>query len=167
MDYKAAANFWISKDKDSKKMDREDLLKEIEAFLDKHKICALATASGDFVRCTPIEYNYVNGCFYLFSEGGLKFKALESNKHVCLTIYNESTNFSDLSGLQVTGTAEIVEPWSDEYLKLVEYKHIPIDALKKMPQPINLIKITPQVYDFLKSDLKKKGFSSRQQLKLE
>lgn len=165
MDYKAAANFWIEKDKDSVKMDREELIREIETFLGKHKVCALATAAGDFVRCTPIEYNYVNGCFYMFSEGGLKFRALEKNKHVCLAIYGENTGFGNLSGLQVTGTAGIVEPWSEEYLKIVEYKKIPVEALKKLPQPMNLIRIVPEVFDFLDSYLKKRGFSSRQQLK--
>jgi nitroimidazol reductase NimA-like FMN-containing flavoprotein (pyridoxamine 5'-phosphate oxidase superfamily) len=74
MDYKAAANYWFEKDKSAVKMDPEELKAEIEEFLKKHKVCALATAAGDFVRCTPIEYNYVDGCFYLFSEGGLKFR---------------------------------------------------------------------------------------------
>ena len=147
-------------------MDPEKLKAEIEAFLAKHKVCALATAAGDFVRCTPIEYNYVDGCFYLFSEGGLKFRALESNKHVCMAIYHESADFGNLASLQVTGTAEIVEPWSEEYVKIVEFKKIPVEVLKKLPQPMNLIRIVPEVYDFLKSDLKKKGFGSRQQLKV-
>jgi uncharacterized protein YhbP (UPF0306 family) len=167
MDYQAAANYWIEKDRDSVKMDRGELLLEIGTFLKKHKVCALATAAGDFVRCTPIEYNYVDGCFYLFSEGGLKFRALESNKHVCLAIYEENTDFGSLAGLQVTGTAEIVEPWSDEYLKVVKFRKIPVEALKKLPQPMNLIKIVPEEFDFLESALKKRGFSSRQQWKLE
>lgn len=167
VDYQAAANYWIEKDKDSVKMDRAELLSDIEGFLGKHKVCSLATAAGDFVRCTPIEYNYVDGCFYLFSEGGLKFRALESNKNVCLAIYEESAGFDGLAGLQVTGTAELVEPWSDEYLRIVEYKKIPVEALKKLPRPMNLIKVVPTVYDYLKSDLKKKGFGSRQQLKMQ
>ncbi|MDD6222971.1 MAG: pyridoxamine 5'-phosphate oxidase family protein [Lachnospiraceae bacterium] len=166
MDYKAAASYWTEKDKSAVKMDPEELKAEIEAFLAKHKVCALATAAGDFVRCTPIEYNYVDGCFYLFSEGGLKFKALESNKHVCMAIFQESADFGNLASLQVTGTAQIVEPWSEEYVKIVEFKKIPVEVLKKLPQPMNLIKIVPEVFDFLKSDLKKKGFGSRQQLKV-
>ncbi len=166
MDYKAAASYWTEKDKSAVKMDPEELKAEIEAFLAKHKVCALATAAGDFVRCTPIEYNYVDDCFYLFSEGGLKFKALESNKHVCMAIFQESADFGNLASLQVTGTAQIVEPWSEEYVKIVEFKKIPVEVLKKLPQPMNLIKIVPEVFDFLKSDLKKKGFGSRQQLKV-
>jgi uncharacterized protein YhbP (UPF0306 family) len=165
MDYEKATDYWKNKDKDAVKMDREELLQRIETFLSKHKVCALATGTGDFVRCTPIEYNYVGGFFYLFSEGGLKFKALEKNKNVCLAIFEENFTFGKLAGLQVTGRAEIVEPWSDEYIKIAEYKKIPIEALKKLPEPMNLIKIVPTVYDFLSSDLKKEGYSSRQELK--
>lgn len=166
MDYKAAANYWFEKDKFAVKMNPEELKAEIEEFLKKHKVCALATAAGDFVRCTPIEYNYVDGCFYLFSEGGLKFRALESNKHVCLAVFQESADFGNLAGLQVTGTAEIVELWSEEYMRIAAFKKIPVEVLKKLPRPMNLIKIVPEVYDFLESDLKKKGYGSRQQLKV-
>ena len=45
-------------------------------FIQEHKVCALATGSGEYVRCTPIEYNFVDGAFYLFSEGGMKFMDL-------------------------------------------------------------------------------------------
>jgi hypothetical protein len=41
-----------------------------------------------------------------------------------------------------------------------------VGVLKKLPRPMNLIKIVPEVYDFLESDLKKKGYGSRQQLKV-
>lgn len=165
MDYEKAADYWKNKDRDAVKMDSKELRAKIETFLGEHKVCALATGSGDFVRCTPIEYNYVDGSFYLFSEGGLKFKALEKNKNVCLAIYEENFTFGNLAGLQVSGRAEIVEPWSDEYVKIAEYKKIPIEALKKLPEPMNLIKIVPTVYDFLSSDLKKEGYSSRQEMK--
>ena len=60
--------------------------------------------------------------------------------------------------------AEMIEPWSEEYLKLVNYRKIPVEALKKLPHSMNLIKVVPKVYDFLNSDLKKEGFGSRQQL---
>jgi len=167
MDYKAAADYWIEKDKRSVKMSREELFSEIESFLKKHKVCALATGAGDFVRCTPIEYNYIDGCFYLFSEGGLKFRALEENMHVCLAIYAENADFGNLEGLQVTGMAEIIEPWSEEYTKIVEYRKLPVEAMKKLPQPLYLLKIVPQDFVFLNSAFRKKGFSSRQHLSLK
>ncbi len=45
---------------------------------------------------------------------------------------------------------------------MLEYKKIPVEAIRKMPQPMNLIKITPESFDYLDSDLKKEGFNIRQ-----
>jgi uncharacterized protein YhbP (UPF0306 family) len=105
-------------------MDSDALQQKITDFINKHNTCALAVANGDFVRCTPIEYNYMDGSFYLLSEGGLKFKALKDNKNVCLAIYEEYKGFGKLNGLQVTGMADMVEPWSEEYLDNYAYnKH--------------------------------------------
>ena len=76
MDYDVAASYWTEKYKTSAHLDEETLRKKIDGFLKEHNTCALATASADMVRNTPIEYNYLDGVIYLFSEGGLKFKAL-------------------------------------------------------------------------------------------
>ena len=167
MNYDIAENHWIEKDKESVHMDPGELKGRIEQFIGDHSTCALATASGDFVRCTPIEYNYVDGVFYMFSEGGLKFRALRDNKHVSLAIYKPYGGFNKLKSLQVMGVADIVEPFSEEYMKMLEHKKIPVDAIKKMPQPMNLIKIMSESYEYLDSDLKKEGFGIRQHLDME
>ena len=164
MDYDTAASHWIEKDKTSVHMDDVALKEKIDAFIGAHNTCALATASANMVRNTPIEYNYVDGAFYFFSEGGLKFKCLKENKNVGLAIFEPYGGFGQLKSLQVEGTAEMVEPFSDEYLKVMEYKKIPVEAMKKLPQPMNLIKVVPSSYDYLDSDLKKDGFGSRQHL---
>jgi hypothetical protein len=39
-----------------------------------------------------------------------------------------------------------------------------VEALKKLPEPMYLLKIKPVRIDYLDSELKKQGFSSRQQL---
>ena len=164
MDYDAAAEYWIQKDKNSARMPKEELLVAMEQFIKAHNTCALATGAGDFVRCTPIEYNYVDGAFYLLSEGGLKFRALRDNKNVCLAIFESYSGFGNLKGMQVSGKADMVEPYSDEYNRLLEIKKIPLEAIKKLPQQLHLVKITPTVIDYLNSDFKKDGFDSRQQL---
>jgi general stress protein 26 len=166
MDYDAASNYWIVKDKEAKKMKRPELMKVMEQFIKTHNTCALATGSDDFVRCTPIEYNYLKGAFYLFSEGGLKFRALRDNKNVCMAIYESYSGFGTLKGMQVSGIAEIIEPFSEEYDRLLTYKKIPKEAMQKLPQPMNLIKVVPTVIDYLDSDLKKNGYGSRQQIRL-
>lgn len=164
MDYESAANYWTIKDKGSVQMPEDELRKRIEEFIKANRTCALATASDEMVRCTPIEYNYVNHCFYLFSEDGLKFKGLKENKNVGLAIYASYEGFGKLKGLQIVGKAEIIEPFSEEYNKVCEFRKIPIDVMKKLPKPINLIKVNPENYDYLDSDLKQDGFGSRQHL---
>ncbi len=64
MDYESAASHWIEKDKESVHMDKIVLKERIEEFIAGHDTCALATASADMVRNTPIDYNFVEGSFY-------------------------------------------------------------------------------------------------------
>lgn len=131
-----------------------------------HNTCALATASADMVRNTPIEYNFVDGDFYFFSERGLKFKGLKENKNVGLAIYEPYGGFANLKSLQVEGIANMVEPFSEEYLKIMEHKKILVEAMKKLPQPMNLIKVVVKSFDYLESDFKKEGYGSRQHLEV-
>lgn len=167
MDYEKAASYWLEKDKNAVKMEHQTLKTKIDEFISRHKTCALAVADGDFVRCTPIEYSYLEDCFWLFSEGGLKFKALKNNRNVCLAIYDEYAGFSKLGGMQITGTAEVVEPWSDEYMKLLAVKKISEEAMRKLPFTMNLIKVKPSVIDILDATLKKDGVNPRQQYRFE
>lgn len=164
MDYKEAASFWKKKDALAAVLDRAALLDEIEKFIMAHNTCALATGCNDFIRCTPIEYNYINGGFWLLSEGGMKFYALERNKNVCIAIYDSYTGIRRLGGLQITGSAELVEPWTKEYLELLDFKNIPVENLKKLSVTMYLIKVKPIRMEFLCSEFKKLGFDCRQQL---
>lgn len=165
-DYDEQAKYWTEKEAAANGMEKEKLKEWIEAFIKERNTCALATASSDFVRCTPIEYNYLDGAFYLFSEGGLKFIGLKENKYVSLAIYDAYDGFGNLKGLQVQGKAEMIEPFLPEYIKLLDHKKIPIDNMKKLPKPMNLIKVIPESYDLLDSQLKQEGYDIRQHLDL-
>jgi nitroimidazol reductase NimA-like FMN-containing flavoprotein (pyridoxamine 5'-phosphate oxidase superfamily) len=101
--YQKAAEHWKIIDAQAKKMDQEQLSQAILDYIKQNNTCALATGAGDFVRCTPIEYSFHDGAFWMFSEGGEKFKALEQNKNVCLAIYDKYSTFASLKGLQVMG----------------------------------------------------------------
>ena len=166
LDYDKQVNYWIKKDADSAKLEREKLKERIESFICERKTCALATASDGFVRCTPIEYNFLDEAFYFLSEGGLKFKALKDNKNVSIAIFDAYDGFGKLKGLQVQGKAWMIEPFSDEYLKILEYKKIPVKAIRKMPDAMNLIKVVPKSFDYLDSDLKQENVDIRQHLEL-
>jgi len=165
MDYDAAINYWLKRDKTTALVKEAVLKEKIESYIKAHNTCALATGSKNGIRNTPIEYNYVDGCFYFFSEGGLKFKGLKENKSVSLAIYEPYSGFSSLKSVNVDGIASMIEPFSDEYLKILETKKIPVEMLKKLGKPMNLIKVTVKSYDYLDSDFNKEGFGYRQHMK--
>lgn len=164
MDYGEAAEYWKKKDAGAVKMDRAELLEEAEKFINAHNTCALAAGSGDFVRCTPLEYSWRGGKFWVMSEGGEKFRALEKNKNVCLAIYDPYGGFGELGGMQISGTAAIAEPWGEDYKEFLKSKKIPEQALRGLDHTMYLIMITPRRMDFLNSDFKKRGFASRQHI---
>ena len=79
--FKKAADYW--KNKKQNAMPEEKLKKTVLEYINSNNNCALATGTGDYVRCTPIEYSYHDGKFWMFSEGGEKFIGLEKNENVC------------------------------------------------------------------------------------
>ncbi|MDO4486686.1 MAG: pyridoxamine 5'-phosphate oxidase family protein, partial [Bacillota bacterium] len=83
-----------------------------------------------------------------------------------MAIYDEYSGFGNLGGLQIQGTAEMVQEGTDEYFEVMDYKKLPHDAFDKMERSMHLIKVTPQSMDYLNSDLKKLGYESRQHLEL-
>ena len=163
--FENAAHYWDKKEQAA--MPQEALKKAVYAYIAQNNTCALATGTGDYVRCTPIEYSFHDDKFWMFSEGGKKFIGLEKNPHVCLAIYDKYDGFGTLRSVQVMGTAELVEPFSETYNAHVAYKKIPLAALKKLDPPMNLICVTPTEIQALFSDFKKEGFSSRQTLSFD
>ena len=167
-EYRSAANFW--KEKARTEMPVGQLRAIVEEYLASSSVCALATGSGDYVRCTPLEYSYHDGKFWIFTEGGEKFIGLEQNKNVSLAVFDKNPAFGSLRSVQVMGRAALIAPMSAEYLAHAEYKKIPVAALQKLADqghPMHLLCITPESMDVLFSDFKKQGFDSRQVLTME
>lgn len=163
----AAARYWDEKDADGVKLERAKLQAMVESYIESNNTCALATGTGDYVRCTPIEYSYHDGCFWMFSEGGKKFIGLAENTNVCLAIYDKYEGFSKLHGVQVMGKAELIEPFSEPYLAHAEYKNISSAFLRKLKSPMHLICVHPTRIDCLFSDFKDLGGNARQTLTLD
>ena len=164
-EYKAAAAFW--KAKECKEMPVEELKPAVEGFLRSSAVCALATGTGDYVRCTPLEYSFHDDKFWIFTEGGEKFIGLEKNKNVSLAVFAQNPNFAELKSVQIMGVAALIEPMSAEYVAHAEYKKIPVAALQKLAdhgQPMHLLCIAPTKMDILFSEFKKQGYDSRQVL---
>ena len=163
--FEKAASYWRNKEQTA--MPKDELQRAVEKYIGENNTCVLATGAGNFVRCTPIEYSYHDGRFWMFSEGGEKFIGLEKNENVCLAIYDKYDGFGNLKSIQVMGKAELVEPFSDVYNAHAQLKKIPIEALKKLESPMNLICVTPIRIDALFSEFKKSGYSSRQTLEYQ
>lgn len=164
-EYEKAANFW--KSKETKKMPIEQLKPFIESYLAANSVCALATGTGDYVRCTPLEYSYHDGKFWIFTEGGEKFVGLEKNDNVSLAIFDKNPSFAGLKSVQVSGKAKIIEEMSKEYVTHAEYKKIPVASLQKLidqGHSMHLLCVEPLKIDALFSDFKKQGYDVRQVL---
>ena len=67
-----------------------------------------------------------------------------------------------MKSLQIQGTVEIAALFSDEYEEEAAFRKIPMDALKKLEEPMWLLKIVPSEITCLNSDFKKDGYGSRQ-----
>lgn len=163
----AAERYWDEKDAGNVKLDKAKLQAMMEDYIQANNTCALATGTGSYVRCTPIEYSYHDGCFWMFSEGGKKFIGLAANPNVCLAIYDKYEGFGKLHGMQVMGRAELVEPFSETYNAHAIFRNIPLSALRKLDSPMHLICVHPTRIDCLFSDFKELGCSSRQTLVLD
>lgn len=48
-----AAGYWDLKDADSVRLDKSRLKEMLEEYIQANNTCALATGTGDYVRCTP------------------------------------------------------------------------------------------------------------------
>ena len=164
-EYKAAADFW--KTKERSEMPEEQLKSAVEEYLCSSSVCALATGTGDFVRCTPLEYSFHDDRFWIFTEGGEKFIGLAGNNNVSLAVFEKNTDFGKLKSVQVMGVAGIIEPMSDEYIAHAEYKRVSVEVLQNLAdrgQPMHLLCIEPVRMDVLFSDFRKQGYDSRQVL---
>lgn len=161
-DYVRAIEYW--KNKKTIAMPKDELSKKANEYIEKNNTCALATGTGNFIRCTPVEYSYHDGKFWIFTEGGEKFIGLEKNKNVSLAIYDKYDGFGNLHSIQITGIAEFITPFSETYNSHAAFKRISIDALKRLYSPMNLLCITPTKMDLLFSDFKKEGYNNRQTL---
>ncbi len=162
-EYQKAIDYW--KSKKTVEMPKEELLKKAEDYIRSNNTCALATGTGDYVRCTPVEYSYHDGKFWIFTEGGEKFIGLEKNSNVSLAIYDKYEGFGKISSIQIMGKAELIPPFSETYHSHAAYKKISIDALKRLDPPMNLLCITVKEMNLLFSEFKKEGYSNRQTLK--
>lgn len=149
-----------------KPMPKEALKKEIDHFIIRHNMMALSTGSGTYERCSPIEYIYRHGCFYIITEGGNKFRGLLQNPQVSVGIYDEYKGMNQLGGLQIMGMASIVPYRSETYLEMMNQKGVKEQALSQLAIELYMVEIKPISMEFLYSPLKQQGYDAKQRLLL-
>lgn len=150
------------KDEGNSRID-EDLLKgHIEDFLAKHNTCVLATGKVDRVRATPIEYIFAGGYIYMLSEGGEKFANIILNPNVSIGICDPYKSMSDLAGMQISGTAEVIEMVSEEYKLILGKRKLDYEKILSLPMDLNLLKIEIGKVEFLWSGFGKLGYDVKQ-----
>ena len=101
------------------------------------------------------------------ASSGCSRKAGESSSDWKRTVTSAlpfTTSMMVLAISEACRSPAMVEPFSEEYNTHAAFKKIPLDALKKLPSPMNLICVTPTRIDALFSDFKKDGYSVRQVL---
>ena len=162
IDFQHFQNFWIEQQKTAVHMPEEKALAHIQNFIKNHNTCGFATGYGDYIRCTPIEYTYMDGEFWFVSEGGSKFIGLEKNRNVSLAIFEYYGDVRDSHGLQVMGTVELYDCYSDEFKKLLAFKGIAYDAVKAAKVEVAVVRVKPTVYEMYDTDFVKAGYDVRQ-----
>lgn len=150
------------KDIPAKAMDEKKILEFCEEFLLNHDTCSLSTGYGNRVRATPIEYRYKNGFLYILSEGGEKFANILLNPNVSVAVFNEFQGMNRLRGMQIKGTAEIIETGSEEYRDFLTMRNLKYENVMKLPSALHLIRIRICRIEFLWSGFRDMGVDVKQ-----
>jgi menaquinone-dependent protoporphyrinogen IX oxidase len=155
------------KDRPGRPMPPEELKKHVEAFLQEHNTCTLVTGYGTRVRGTPIEYTYHDGALYLLSEGGVKFANLPLNPQVSVAVYDAYEGMSKLGGMQMVGEASLIEPTSQEYVRVLALKGLEPDQIEGLPFAFNMIKATLWEAQYVWSGFDPLGYDVKQMYRFE
>ena len=145
-------------------MDEKELLEEIRNFVEQHETLALATAADRYIRCTPLEYTFIDDVFYIATEGGNKFRGIIENGRVSAAIFDPMSGLKETASLQLLGEAEAVEVGSPEYQVAMTAKHITEERLKELPITMFLIRLTPLRYEYTNPRLSERGYDVSQSL---
>lgn len=153
----AARDFMAAVDGPIKPLPREALKARIDEFILSHDACALACVADGFVRNTALDFRYVDGNFYILSEGGQKFQAILRSPNVSLLIYDSPKQGGNVTSLQVTGRARRLPMWSEEYVKALEKSWNNVERCRSSLVRLNVIEIIPERMEYFSYTLKPDG----------
>lgn len=157
-----AADFWKEKDRAMVALPEKELWAEVDAYLEGHRVCVLATGAESTLRCTPLEYRWADGALWIFSEGGEKFRNLARSEAAAVAVFDPVFQFGHTKGLQMTGKATVVPLYSEGYLKAAGRLGLTKEKLERLPTPLHLICFKPDSLVFLNGEFRQKGVGVRQ-----
>ena len=138
------------------------LERAVDDFIIEHNTLCLATADEGYVRCTPLEYIFLEHRLYIITEGGNKFRGILGNGQISAAIFDPYVSTEDVRGLQIMGNAELVADDSVEYFTVLEQKEITAASLAAMPVKLFVVRITPYSYEFTDSAFVRDGYDAKQ-----
>ena len=149
-------------------MEEHKLMDRIESFIRSHQMLALATAGQGDVRCTPLEYMYLDRVFYVITEGGNKFRGILENGDVSAAIFDPiGRTGRPVVSLQILAKAAPVPVGSDEYRIAMAARGLTEQKLDQMPVTLFLLKIVPLRYEFLNTAFTDEGYDAKQLIDTE
>jgi uncharacterized protein YhbP (UPF0306 family) len=148
-----------------KQLSPQELEKHILEFLATQGMCVLATCSGTMPRASAVEFFPKGTTLYVLTEGGRKIENLRQNPLVSVAIHTQFTGWDRIKGIQLTGTAEIGRSGSLVFIEGERaYRERKGDATLTVPPSLWVIKIRPQIIEYLDTTLRKQGYPVRHRL---
>ena len=146
-------------------LSRSEIERLIIELMGSCPLCVVATCSDNIPRASTVEFFPVGTTLYILTEGGKKLENIKQNPHVSIAINAAFTGWSDVKGLQITGTAEIGEEGSSIFKEGIQaYKRRRRLKSAALPDFMNVIKVKPSKMEYLDTALEGKGFKVRQTL---
>ncbi len=142
---------------------QDELSERIAGFIDTHNTLALATSGEGYIRCTPCEYHYIDGVFWLITSGGRKFRGIRENGNVSAAIFDPYTSSDNRHFLQFSAKAFVVSRESEEYQRILDLCGFSDEVQSEMPSTPYLIKMLPLQFELVDSDLEYEGYDENQE----
>ncbi len=127
-------------------------------FLGTQGMCVLATCSGGRPRASAVEFFPDGTTLYVLTEGGRKIENLEKNPHVSVAIHTQFTGWDSIKGVQITGSALIGGKGSAIFTEGEQAYARRKKQAVKLPDFMNVVKITPERIEYLDTTLRAKGY---------
>jgi hypothetical protein len=150
-------------------LSRQHVEELIISLLEACPLCVIATCSDNIPRASTVEFFPMGTTLYILTEGGKKIENIKRNPHVSVAIHAEFTGWSDVKGLQITGTAEIGERGSsifNEGVRAYKRRRGSQSPVLSLPDFMNVIKVKPAKLEYLDATLAGKGYEVRHTLLL-